>query len=102
MFRRTCSDYLVCFLFCTRGYGCGAHPAFPAPSLEGRPPLFHRREKIPGSLGRFAPRECGAAALPYEVSASQQVAQYAPDDRYGESNPDIVNAATIPPWPTTG
>jgi hypothetical protein len=24
---------LVCFLFCTRGCGCGEHPAFPAPSF---------------------------------------------------------------------
>src|SRR5579871_725392 len=23
---------LVCFLFCTRGYGCDRRPAFPAPS----------------------------------------------------------------------
>src|ERR1700744_2197076 len=27
---------LVCFIFCTRGYGCGGHPALPAPSFEGR------------------------------------------------------------------
>jgi hypothetical protein len=26
---------LVCFLFCTRGCGCGVHPAFRAPSFEG-------------------------------------------------------------------
>ena len=26
----------VCFLHCTRDCGCTAHPAFPAPSLEGR------------------------------------------------------------------
>src|ERR1700743_849770 len=26
-------DYRVLSTFCTRGYGCAAHPAFPAPSL---------------------------------------------------------------------
>src|ERR1700743_3174785 len=36
-FRRTC--LLVCVFFtahCTRDRGCGAHPVFPSPSLEGR------------------------------------------------------------------
>jgi hypothetical protein len=34
------------FLPCTRGCGCGEHPAFPAPSLEGRAaPSTFRREK---------------------------------------------------------
>ena len=35
MFRRTCSDYLVCFFIRTRGYGCDVRPAFPAPSFIG-------------------------------------------------------------------
>src|ERR1700692_982725 len=44
---------LVCFvLFCTRGCGCGGHPAFPAPSVLGG-------DKDRASLGRFASRECG-------------------------------------------
>src|SRR5229473_5911182 len=31
----TCGDYarVLCFTYCTRGYGCGGHPAFPTPSL---------------------------------------------------------------------
>jgi hypothetical protein len=31
----TCGDYarVLCFKYCTRGYGCGGHPAFPTPSL---------------------------------------------------------------------
>jgi hypothetical protein len=38
---------LVCFLFCTRGCGCGGHPVFPAPSLEGRPaPSDGERRKV--------------------------------------------------------
>ena len=38
MFRRTCGELLVRFLFCVRGYGRGGRPAFPAPSslFEGR------------------------------------------------------------------
>jgi hypothetical protein len=42
----------VCFLHCTRGRGCNAHPAFPAPSvlIEGK------RSGI--NPGRFLPREC--------------------------------------------
>src|SRR6266851_3826088 len=38
------------FYFCTRGCGCGGHPAFPTPSVGRR---------IHGQLGRIAPRECG-------------------------------------------
>jgi hypothetical protein len=36
--RRTCGDYSCAFYLCTRGCGCGGHPAFPAPSVffEGR------------------------------------------------------------------
>jgi hypothetical protein len=30
------------FYFCTRGRGCSGHPAFPAPSLEGRATPFGR------------------------------------------------------------
>jgi hypothetical protein len=41
---------LVCFLPCTRGRGCGGHPAFPAP-------LFAQRLEVHASLGRHAPRE---------------------------------------------
>jgi hypothetical protein len=34
VFRRTCGDYArVLYFICTRGCGCGAHPAFPAPSV---------------------------------------------------------------------
>ena len=31
----TCGDYarVLCFKYCTRGYGCGGHPAFPTPSV---------------------------------------------------------------------
>src|SRR6266853_1317284 len=31
----TCGDYarVLCFTYCTRGYGCGGHPAFPTPSV---------------------------------------------------------------------
>jgi len=31
----TCGDYarVLCFTICTRGYGCGGHPAFPTPSV---------------------------------------------------------------------
>src|SRR5437879_12235541 len=31
----TCGDYarVLCFTYCTRGYGCGEHPAFPTPSV---------------------------------------------------------------------
>jgi hypothetical protein len=48
---------LVCFLPCTRGRGCGGHPAFPAPSIfEG--------QEIHASLGRAAPRECRRVSLP--------------------------------------
>src|SRR5882724_11429425 len=42
------------FSFCMRGYGCIAHPAFPAPSIfEGG--CFAK-------LGRFVPRECGGVS----------------------------------------
>jgi hypothetical protein len=45
---------LVCFFSCTRGYGCGGHPVFPAPSnFEGR--------EIHASLGR----ECVAGMRKY-------------------------------------
>jgi hypothetical protein len=43
---------LVCFLLCTRGYGCGAHPAFPAPSLEGRAAPSVERDNVDASPGR--------------------------------------------------
>jgi hypothetical protein len=33
---------LVCFSFCTRGYGCGGHPAFPAPSFIRGTRCLHR------------------------------------------------------------
>jgi hypothetical protein len=42
---QTCGDLLVCFFICTRGCGCGWHPAFPAPSAFGGNKDF-------GSLGR--------------------------------------------------
>src|SRR5438128_8442280 len=40
------------FLFCTRGYGCGGHPAFPAPSN-------FRGTKLSHDSGCITPRECG-------------------------------------------
>ena len=44
---------LVCFFSCTRGRGCGGHPAFPAPSLEGRAaPSVFRGTRFMQQLGR--------------------------------------------------
>ncbi len=40
------------FLFCMRGRGCIARPAFPAPSI-------FQGERFLQNLGRLAPRECG-------------------------------------------
>src|SRR5256885_8234610 len=46
---------LVCSLpFCTRGCGCGGHPAFPTPSV-GR--------KVDAQLGHFAPRDRGLVSV---------------------------------------
>jgi hypothetical protein len=48
---------LACFTFYTRGRGCNGHPAFPAPSLEGRPrPLLFGR-KIRSQLGQTMSRD---------------------------------------------
>src|SRR5258705_10687117 len=57
VFRGTCGDYTrVLPTHCTRGCGCTAHPAFPAPSVfEG--------EWLCARLRRFAPRgACGISA----------------------------------------
>src|SRR5258705_6573655 len=53
LLRCTCGDYTrVLTTHCTRGCGCIARPAFPAPSvLLG--------ERFLQNLGRIAPRECG-------------------------------------------
>src|ERR1700693_371139 len=57
----TCGDYarVLCFTYCTRGYGCGGHPAFPTPSeADGSCKTRARRAagaiqlSIPGSLFR--------------------------------------------------
>jgi hypothetical protein len=48
--RRTLGFELVCFLHCTRGRGCDAHPAFPAPSVLARAKIMHDSDAI-------APRE---------------------------------------------
>src|SRR5882672_1143010 len=54
VFRWTCGDYTrVLPTHCTRGCGCTAHPAFPAPSVfEG--------EWLCARLRRFAPRDANA------------------------------------------
>jgi hypothetical protein len=36
--------------YCTGGYGCNAHPAFPAPSILSRAVRFQQ-------LGHFVPRD---------------------------------------------
>src|SRR5262249_57323924 len=42
VFRRTCGEYCSCTSFIrTRGYGCGRHPAFPAPSVFEGTRLSH-------------------------------------------------------------
>ncbi len=44
---------------CTRDRGCGAHPVFPAPSLEGRErPLFEGRANDLQNSGECLSREC--------------------------------------------
>ena len=53
--RCTCGEYSCAFYFCTRGYGCSGHPAFPAPSLRGSlAPSISRRRNLPQNSG--APR----------------------------------------------
>ncbi|MGA8900765.1 hypothetical protein, partial [Bradyrhizobium sp.] len=42
--------YLRAFILCTRSYGCGKHPAFPAPSQFGRAMIWQK-------LGQIRPRE---------------------------------------------
>ena len=37
---------LVCFLFCTRGCGCGEHPVFPAPSLFSEGDISKARTRL--------------------------------------------------------
>src|ERR1700688_4098439 len=62
----TCGDYarVLHLKFCTRGYGCGGHPAFPTPSVFlGR--IVHAK------LGRIAPRECEIVF--YVIARSQRV-----------------------------
>src|SRR6266576_7215597 len=59
----TCGDYarVLCFTYCTRGYGCGGHPAFPTPSV-----FLGRR--IHARLGRSAPRDGGLMCSGYECA----------------------------------
>jgi hypothetical protein len=47
---------LVCFtLFCTRGCGCIAHPAFPAPSLSGVSSCKTRTHRAARARNRILP-----------------------------------------------
>ena len=66
-FRRTCM--LVCAIFCascTRDRGCGAHPVFPAPSIQWE-------GKGDANLGRSAPRERETVSTVIASEAKQSI-----------------------------
>jgi hypothetical protein len=51
---------LVCFFNCTRGCGCGGHPVFPAPSLEGRAVPSHQERRRVQAITRARSRRGNA------------------------------------------
>jgi hypothetical protein len=57
-FRRACGDDSCAFYLCTRGYGCGGHPAFPAPFLR-----VALRPLCRGSDDRATRANCAARTL---------------------------------------
>src|ERR1700682_2815409 len=86
VFRCDRGDYTrVLPTLCTRGCGCGGHPAFPPPSV-GR--------KIHAQLGRIAPRERGVVSHEYEratfsfvIARGKRAIQYSRDVDNGIERP---------------
>src|SRR5277367_1543664 len=66
--RCTCGEYSCAFYLCTRGYGCSGHPAFPAPSLEGRPAPSSLRDSVQAATRahRVAGMHAYACCLKFE------------------------------------
>jgi hypothetical protein len=70
------------FYTCTRGRGCNAHPAFPAPSvlIEGNLSGITRADSCRGNadpyLSAIMPRESGASSIPEASRIARTLLEY--------------------------